>query len=378
MPRRLLYILHQYSHLGGSELQTRLLAQRLSGTYHVAVAWMDVTAKCAVLQDVQSGVQTRWPTEPVMRSPGDESVPEQTLRDVLRAFGPDIVHVQQILFWPLSAIDIALASGAKIVVSLYDYVTITPDYAMYGVSDPRETFTPAYAVSRFGSDTSAFLAHRRQHLGRSLARVHRRVVISEYLRRVVSLVHPLEFQVIEPGIEPFQPLPKIPSAGGLRFGFLGSFIRAKGMVTLSQAFLKLRQRHPGAQLRIYGGPVPRGSPPPGMSIPGPYSPGELPGIFGEFDVGVIPSIFAETYSIVLSEMWHARTPVVASRIGAMAERITDGVNGKLVPPEDSDALAAAMAWYTENDSWRHWKMPPVRTADQLATEHAEMYEELFR
>jgi glycosyltransferase involved in cell wall biosynthesis len=376
MPRRLLYILHQYSHLGGAELQTRLLAERMARTYEVGVAWMDVKQKCAVLRNLTTGSESRWPTEPVTQIGVESPQAEQTLRDVLASFKPDIVHFQQILHWSLTAIDIALESGAKVIVSLYDYITITPDYAMYGVTDPRETFTPAYAISRFGSDISVEIARRRAHLGRSLSRVHVRVVISDYLRRVMSLVYPLDFRVIEPGIEPFEPVAKTQGSAGLRFGFLGSFIRTKGMVTLSQAFLKLRQRHADAELRIYGGPVPRGSPPAGMVVPGPYELADLPRVFSEFDVGVIPSIYAETYSIVLSEMWRAKTPVVASRIGAMADRVRDGVNGRLVPPEDPDALAEAMGWFIENDSWRRWEMPAVRTADQMAREHEELYESL--
>jgi len=378
MSRRLLYILHQYSHLGGAELQTRLLAERLSGPYVVAVAWMDVKARSAVLREIATGVETRRPTEPVTQINAQSPAAEKTLRDILAAFKPDVVHFQQILYWPLSAIDIALETGAKVVVSLYDYITITPDYAMYGVTDPRETFTPAYALSRFGSDISDQITRRRNHLAQSLARVHARVVISDYLRRVMSLVYPLDFRVIEPGIEPFEPMPKSPSPGVLRFGFLGSLIRTKGMVTLSQAFLKLRQRHPNAELRIYGGPVPKGNPPPGMVVPGPYQLADLPRVFCEFDVGVIPSIYAETYSIVMSEMWRSRTPVIASKIGAMADRVIDGVNGKLVPPEDPDALAAAMAWFIENDAWRAWTLPTVRTADQMAREHKELYESLFQ
>jgi glycosyltransferase involved in cell wall biosynthesis len=374
--RRLLYVLHQYGHLGGAELQTNLLARRMEGAFDVAVAWMDLKGKCAVLLNVADGSERRWATEPVVQLGGDSAAAERTLEQILAAFRPDIVHFQQVMYWPLSAIDIAVASGAKVVVSLYDYITITPDYAMIGVADPRETFTAAYAISRFGSDLSGLLAERREHFTKSLERVNRRVVISDYLRRVVSLVYPMDFQVIEPGIEPFEPAARAPGGGAVRFGFLGSFIRTKGLATLTEAFVKLRQRHPAAELRIYGGPVPRGAPPAGMYMLGPYGATDLSRIFSEFDVGVIPSIFAETYSIVLSEMWNAGVPPVVSNIGAMGERLSDGVNGRLVPPGDSDALAAAMAWFIENNSWKSWKLPAPRTADEMAGDHEAMYESL--
>ena len=46
---------------------------------------------------------------------------------------------------------------------------------------------------------------------------------------------------------------------------------------------------------------------------------------------------------VLLEAGALELPVVASRIGAVPELIEDGVNGRLVPPDDPPALAAALA-----------------------------------
>src|SRR6185312_4105294 len=167
---RLLFILHQFNHLGGAELQTQLLAVRLLKTYEVAVAWMDLAGKRAVLRNLTDGSQSDWATEPVAQLGVESPAAEQALRQLLAAFQPAIVHFQHVMYWPLSAIDIALDSGAKVVVSLYDYIMITPDYAMYGVTDPRETYTAGYAISRFGKDLSGYLAHRRDRYGKSLSR----------------------------------------------------------------------------------------------------------------------------------------------------------------------------------------------------------------
>lgn len=46
--------------------------------------------------------------------------------------------------------------------------------------------------------------------------------------------------------------------------------------------------------------------------------------------------------VVLSEAMAAGVPVVASDLGGLAECVTDGVDGLLVPPDDVDALAAAL------------------------------------
>ena len=46
-------------------------------------------------------------------------------------------------------------------------------------------------------------------------------------------------------------------------------------------------------------------------------------------------------------------PVVATRVGAIPEMVTDGVNGYLVPAKDSRALGAALAALVAQPGRRH-------------------------
>ncbi|HKY32140.1 MAG TPA: glycosyltransferase family 4 protein [Candidatus Polarisedimenticolia bacterium] len=54
---------------------------------------------------------------------------------------------------------------------------------------------------------------------------------------------------------------------------------------------------------------------------------------------VYPSLWHETFGLSLMEAMAAGVPVVASNLGAMAEIVTDGQDGFLVPPGDSVELA---------------------------------------
>lgn len=60
------------------------------------------------------------------------------------------------------------------------------------------------------------------------------------------------------------------------------------------------------------------------------------------DVFVHPSL-DDALPTVLLEAMAAGLPVVASRIGGIPEIVDDGVTGRLVPPRDAEALAAAIA-----------------------------------
>ena len=69
-----------------------------------------------------------------------------------------------------------------------------------------------------------------------------------------------------------------------------------------------------------------------------------------FDVFCLPSLWEGLPNSLLEAM-ALGLPVVASGVDGVPEAVTDGKDGLLVPPEDSDALAAALGALT-NDAGR--------------------------
>ncbi|MFQ5668802.1 MAG: glycosyltransferase [Candidatus Binatia bacterium] len=71
------------------------------------------------------------------------------------------------------------------------------------------------------------------------------------------------------------------------------------------------------------------------------------------------------------------TPVVGTRIGGLAELVTDRVNGRLVGPGDWRALAVVFREMVADpagtiDGWRR-SLPPVRTMDQVVADYLTLY-----
>jgi glycosyltransferase involved in cell wall biosynthesis len=68
----------------------------------------------------------------------------------------------------------------------------------------------------------------------------------------------------------------------------------------------------------------------------------VPAALEKIDALVVPSMWLENWPVVVQEARLMRVPVIASRIGGLAEGVRHGVDGLLFEPGDAVALAAAL------------------------------------
>lgn len=78
---------------------------------------------------------------------------------------------------------------------------------------------------------------------------------------------------------------------------------------------------------------------------------DSPDLMAAADLVVLPSL-AEAFGLVLTEALYLGVPVVATRVGGIPEIVEHGVNGLLVPPADSRALADAIVKLLEDPQRR--------------------------
>lgn len=94
------------------------------------------------------------------------------------------------------------------------------------------------------------------------------------------------------------------------------------------------------------------------------------------DLVAVPSRWLETGPLVVLEAFAAGTPVLGSRLGGIAELVTDGVDGLLLPVDDIRAWATVMAGLAADPAWmrslRAGVRPP-RTMADVAREMAVLY-----
>jgi glycosyltransferase involved in cell wall biosynthesis len=131
-----------------------------------------------------------------------------------------------------------------------------------------------------------------------------------------------------------------PAAPPVRFLASGRFDHAeKGGATLLAACRQLARRRRDFELWVT---TPRPPRDPFVRSVGWRRPEELPALYGQVHVVVVPSRWAEPFGIVAVEGMMAGRPVIASAVGGLPDIVTDDEAGLLVPPGDSAALACAM------------------------------------
>lgn len=353
---------------------------------------------------------------------------EGALRELLRDLSPEVVHIQHTLHLTARLSSLAIDSGAAVVATAHDFwpicqriVLARPDGTP--CPGPRGGLRCAGCLPplEHAQDVRWIGPHGPHELWRLARRAGQRSVkvglrAAPYLLRTqvvqggYALAHRLtcpaastadllqgagfdgsRMALVDYGIPPLPAgvatasRPRSP----FRFGFLGTLGPHKGVWIALRAAEVLYERTTAPwRLTIHGGPLRsaelRGrlaevaeSTTGRVEYRGPYAPDALPGILADLDAVLIPSVWRETGPMVWMEALAAGLPVVASRVGALAERVFHGHDGLLVPPGDAASLAAGMEELLGSyDQLRRGALArTVRTVAQAAGELQVIYEE---
>lgn len=120
---------------------------------------------------------------------------------------------------------------------------------------------------------------------------------------------------------------------------------------------------------------------PGIIFHGQLSASQIGPLLVRCRAVVVPSVGHESFSRVVAEAFAVRRPVVASRIGALAEIVTDGENGIHTRPGDPGDLARGLRMLAGSDDLARalgrrgrtdfdTKFSPTATTQQLMTIYA--------
>jgi len=178
--------------------------------------------------------------------------------------------------------------------------------------------------------------------------IARYIVLSEFSRaKFIEAGLPAQRLVVKPNFVQASPYHSHERSG---FLYVGRLSAEKGISALAGAMAALAAQPAPLPLQVAGdGPLRAElSALAQVQWLGNVAPATVMPLMATHLAVVIPSICYEGFPRTLVEAFATGTPVIASRIGALAELISHGRTGLLVPPGDAQALAATLRWAQDN------------------------------
>lgn len=358
----LLHVLHGWG--GGAERWVRDYAAADVGAHHLVLIargrfknrrhgeWLELHDGA-----LNGPPLRRWPLpRPIADTAFGDATYRRLLAEVLRDYCVDALIVSSLIGHSLDA----LRTTLPLYCIVHDHYPLWP-VLHRDFGDPELAFDDAQRATDLAAngDDAEFARRDPQHWRRL-----REATVAALLEAEATLIAPsrsalanhlrlapelraLPAQVIAHGLAPWPadaPKPSAPPPREkLRLLVPGRIRRGKGAELLHGALPHLREH---AELFLLGA----GSDAHalfgecGVHIVLDYRRDALPRLLAEIrpDAILLLPTVAETFSYTLSEMRSLGLPVIATRVGALAERIEDGVDGFLIEPS-VDALIARVA-----------------------------------
>ena len=409
---KILHIVHQYlpETIGGTELYTQTLARYQAETGHSVAVFYPSQAEGDMWTTTDDNIRVYGATtgprsrSRVFLSTFSDRRLHEMFTAVLQKEQPDLIHIQHLMGLPASLID---AIQVPFVITLHDYwygcgnaqlITNTDNTICQG-PDRWLHNCGRCALARAGQPQwlapalAPIMAGRNGRLRTILHRASKVIAPSHFVQQIyqklglagdnmVVIPHGIEvphahIQTILAAQPPRQP-------NSLHIGYIGSLGWQKGIHNLIEAVNQLP--HEGVTLTLYGRldtfpdyvkQLQQQAQHPGIHFAGSVSRADVWAALAEFDVVVLPTLWYEASPLTIQEVFAVNVPLVASRIGAMTEKIRDGIDGRLVPPGDTSALHKILLELLENPTTLaqlRQNIQPVRTMTEQVQEIEALYQ----
>ena len=334
----------------------------------------------------------------------------KAFEEAFAGFKPDVVHVHHVTCLTTEVVDVSQEGGVPVVFSLHDYwmgcprgQRIRADLAYCPKIEAdrctacyRETWPHLFPPAPDPTFDQRVFGDYQARIRETLERADALVTPSPFTRRIYARegLDPARIEVIEYGMEvdAYRGVPRPPSER-FRVGFLGSVLPSKGVHILLEAFKRVGASDHGLDIhgpilpfhqdRTYGERLAQAARgwEEQVRFHGAYHPRDTPRILARLDALVVPSIWYETYCMVIREGFLAGVPVIASNFGAMAEAIEDGRTGLLFGMGDSVDLAEKIDRLARDRGLRERLVTSekrVATDAENGARHLALYERLVR
>jgi glycosyltransferase involved in cell wall biosynthesis len=427
-PLRLLFVAHGWppKEQAGAELVAAQLAQELARRGHSVAAFAASFDRHlpphAVVRETVEGIPvTRVRTAMDRADSLHATVVDGRVRQLFEAElarGVDLVHVHHLMGLSSDLVAAAKRAGARAVVTLHDFwyhcargqrlmpgghlcTDVDLERCARCIAGRRAKWAARFVTRRPLRGLAGLPDYLAQNLGKRALR--RRIadygealaaadlvtapsqfVLDEHVRQGLA---PGKARFVENGIDASfvaQLPPRGPPARPLRFGYVGSFLKTKGVDLLLEAFAPLNPER--ARLDLFGTSpwdggrfartLERAHARSNVRFHGPFPHAQIADVLAQVDVLVVPSRWFENAPVTLDEAALAGIPVVVAGHGGALEWTQRRQNGLAFRPGDPFDLRAALERFVNEGSlWESLRRPrhPVRRVEDSAAEFEELY-----
>ena len=277
----------------------------------------------------------------------------RSIRRKLRTDRPDVVHVHN--FFPLLSPSVFYAchsEGVPVVLTLHNYRIICPTALLMHqgqITEASITRGPwwslkhkVYRSSWIGTLLLCLMISFHNRVGTWKIKVDAFIVLTNFAKnKFTEAGLPPEKMYVKPN---FVDRPEF-ICNELKSGllFVGRLSPEKGVDTLLQA-TRLAHIKPEEVFVAGDGPLYDTAAAWPITFLGKLTPDQVKLQMQRSVALLLPSVWYEGFPMVLVEAYATGLPVIASRGGALAELVEDGVTGLLFDPNDPNDLADKMRW----------------------------------
>lgn len=343
-PLRILAVHNAYQHRGGEDAVFESEVRLLREHGHVVQTYVRSNGDAASMSPVQLAADTLWS--------------RRTCREIetlLGDFRPQVLHahntfplISPALFWT------AHRHGVATVQTLHNFRLmclgglLMRDGAIcedcVGKAPWRGVVRKCYrgSAAQSAASASTMVLHRR--LGTYQDHVNRYIALNDFCRdKFIEGGLPAHRLVVKPNfVEEPEPAQQRARRG---FLYVGRLAPEKGVTILAVAArncdVELRVAGTGPCADEFGGM-------PNATLLGGLAAQQVREEMGSALAVVVPSIWYENFPRTIVEAFATATPVIASRIGALASLVEDGKTGLLFQPGDPGDLQQKLDWARAN------------------------------
>ncbi|TFW33776.1 glycosyltransferase [Massilia horti] len=338
---KILFVHNAYQHFGGEDAVVNAEMDLLRAHGHAVDLYLRNNDELKQLSSAVAATTVIWSRQAARH-----------IRSLCDSFRPDLIHVHNTfaLISP-SVYWVAAQKNIPVVQTLHNYRLLCPQGTFLrkgsicqdclGKAPWRAVGRKCYRQSAPQSAVMAGMLGAHRAAGTYRDRVTRYIALTAFARdRFIQGGLPAEKLRVKPN---FVDVPVQPAWEARRGGlFVGRLSEEKGTGTLAGAARLLAN----ADIDVIG------SGPDEAAVRAQFGPrchGFLPreAILARMRAAsflIVPSICHEQLPTTLIEAFSCGLPVIASRLGALADLVEDGVTGLLFEPGDAAGLASKIAW----------------------------------